>query len=103
MRVKPILPACALVLGFAALGAGPALAGDPGSAGGAGVEAQPKPKVAKKDPSRRVCRNIIPSGSRLSVRDCRTQGDWDRAAEQAQDGALSQQLGPGGRASVPPQ
>ena len=101
MRVQPIVTACVLAIGFAALGAGPVLAGDTGSAAGAATEA--KPKAAKKDPSRRVCRNIIPSGSRLSIRDCRTQADWDRSAEKAQEGALAQQRGPAGRPGLPPQ
>ena len=98
MRFEPFVKVVALAMGLAVLGAGPAMARDAGE-----PQAAAKPKAAKKDPSRRVCRNIIPSGSRLSIRDCRTQGDWDRAAEEAQEGALSQQLGPTGRPTVPPQ
>ena len=35
------------------------------------------------DTSRRACRNLIRSGTRLSTRYCRTQAEWDEAGEGA--------------------
>lgn len=77
MGVKPIVTASALAIGFGALWATPALTS--GSAATAAAETQPK--AAANDPSRRVCRNLIRSGTRLSTRYCRTQAEWDEAGE----------------------
>ena len=77
MGVKPIVAASALAMGFGALWASPALTS--GSAPAATAEAQPK----ANDPGRRVCRNLIRSGTRLTTRYCRTQAEWDEAGEGA--------------------
>ncbi len=94
MGAKPFVKASvALGMSFAALSATTALAGQTGgSADGAGER-----KSAAKDAGKKVCRNLIISGSRLSTRSCRTQADWDKAALDAQDSALQQQTGPGAR------
>lgn len=54
-----------------------------------------KKKAEQKDPSRRVCRNIVTVGTRLATRVCRTQQQWDDAMRKAQDGVLDSQMGPG--------
>ncbi|HVQ07413.1 MAG TPA: hypothetical protein VMS43_03155 [Allosphingosinicella sp.] len=73
MGVKSIVAACALAMGFGALWASPGVAGEP-----AATEAQP---AAQGDRSRRVCRNLVRSGTRLSTRYCRTQQEWDEAGD----------------------
>ena len=93
MRVKRIVTAFALALGLCAFPGSTAFAGQVD--GGAASETKAKSK--KNDPSRRVCRNLLPTGSRLSTRSCRTQAEWDKAEIEAQESALRQQIGPGGR------
>jgi hypothetical protein len=77
MGVKPIVAASALAIGFGALWATPALTS--GSAAIAAAETQPK--AARNDPNRRVCRNLMRSGTRFTTRYCRTQAEWDEAGE----------------------
>jgi len=77
MGVKPIVAASALAIGFGALWATPALTS------GSAATAAETPKAAASDPSRRICRNLIRSGTRLSTRYCRTQAEWDEAGEGA--------------------
>lgn len=80
MRAGSIVMAAILVMGSGALSAGTALAGgSAGSTDSAGAEGK------AKDPSRRVCRSLLPTGSRLPQRTCRTQAEWDRIEEQARD------------------
>ena len=79
MGAKRILTSSALALGLAALWAGPALAD---SAPG---------KAKKDDPSRRICRSEVPSGSRLTIRTCRTKAEWDEARDRTQEGLLRHQ------------
>jgi hypothetical protein len=77
-----ILTVAALAIGLGALGSGPALAADDGAS---------KPKKAKDDTSRRVCRSVVPTGSRMSGRICRTQAEWDAAMDKSQDNILRHQ------------
>jgi hypothetical protein len=97
MNVKAIVAASALATGFGALWASPGIAGEPAAA--AATEGQPQ--AARNDRSRRVCRNLVRSGTRLSTRYCRTQAEWDEAGDgsrrllqegqvegQSRDGAL---------------
>lgn len=44
------------------------------------------------DPSRRVCKSLTPTGSRVPKRFCMTQLEWDEAAKRAQDSVFKQQL-----------
>jgi len=48
---------------------------------------------AAPDRSKRVCRNMTPTGSRMTKRVCRTQAEWDAEAERAarllQDGQIN--------------
>ena len=79
------------VIGLAVLSTGTAHAVQTGdNFAGGGVE---QAKSSTKDTSRRVCRNLVASGTRLSARSCRTQADWDKDAEKArmflQKGQLS--------------
>jgi hypothetical protein len=46
----------------------------------------------KNDPSRKICQSIVPSGSRLSTRICKTRAEWDRARDKSQDGVLQHQV-----------
>ncbi|HVQ10234.1 MAG TPA: hypothetical protein VMS43_17595 [Allosphingosinicella sp.] len=77
MGVKPIVAASALAIGFGALWATPALT----SGAAATAAGQTQPKAARNDPNRRVCRNLIRSGTRFTSRYCRTQAEWDEAGE----------------------
>ncbi|HYI49145.1 MAG TPA: hypothetical protein VEX35_11850 [Allosphingosinicella sp.] len=79
MGVKPIVTASALAIGFGALWAGPALTAE--SAPAAAQESQPK--TTQVDTSRRICRNLVLSGTRLSRRSCRTARAWEEDAEAA--------------------
>ena len=93
MRAGTMMLASALVLGFGAIGSGAALAHQDGQDGQtASTEESATPAARRVDTSRRVCRNIRPTGSRLGTRSCRTQADWDREAETTQDGMLRHQL-----------
>ena len=79
MGVKALVTASALAAGLGALGATPALAGEPAAVPAAGTQ----PRATGPDTSRRVCRNLVRSGTRLSTRFCRTQREWDEAGEGA--------------------
>lgn len=72
----------ALAMGLSALGTAPAVAGD-------GAK---KPGLAKDDASRRVCKNIVKVGTRLSTRICRTQAEWATSMDKSQDSVLQSQL-----------
>jgi hypothetical protein len=78
MGMKAIVAASALAMGFGALWATPGLTGEPAAA-----TAEAQPKAAGNDTSRRICRNLVRSGTRLSTRFCRTQREWDESAEGA--------------------
>jgi cytochrome c556 len=83
MGVVSIVKASALMLGVAALMTGTLPSGLSASSAAA--------KPDKNDRSRRVCREIVPSGSRLGARICRTQAEWDRDEAKAQDAVLRHQ------------
>lgn len=87
MGAKTAAKASALMMGFGLLWASAAL---PTEAGGSAAEAF-KGK-AKDDPSRRICRNITPSGSRLTTRICRTKAEWDGSQTKAADGVFKHQV-----------
>ena len=84
MGAKSIMTAAALAMGLGVLAAAPAASED-----GAGTQ---KPKKAKDDPTRRICKNIMPVGSRLTTRICRTKAEWDAAMDKTQDGVLQTQV-----------
>lgn len=78
MRAGSIMLAAMLAAGTGTLSAGTALAGgNMGSAGDAASQEQ-----SRTNPSRRICRSLLPTGSRLPQRTCRTQAEWDADAEQ---------------------
>jgi hypothetical protein len=77
MGVKPIVTAAALAIGFGALWAAPGVTGEPIAAAGT------QPKAAAAAPGRRICRNVMRSGTRLTSRYCHTQTEWDEAGEGA--------------------
>ena len=81
MGGKRIMAVAALAMGLTTLGAGPAYADE-----GDGAT---KPK--KADTSRRVCKSVVPTGSRVSSRMCRTQAEWDAAMDKSQDNILRHQ------------
>ncbi len=72
MLSKLLLTKVALA-GLTFLVAAPALAFDDGAA-----------KPSKDDPSRRICRTVVPTGSRMIKRYCKTRADWEADAERAQ-------------------
>ncbi|HYI49147.1 MAG TPA: hypothetical protein VEX35_11860 [Allosphingosinicella sp.] len=90
MAVKPMVAASALVVGLGMSWASPAVAADPQT----GTPAEAQPRSAQPDSSRRVCRNLALSGTRLTRRSCRTQTAWEEDAEAARrahaDGSSSQ-------------
>ena len=47
---------------------------------------------AKPDKSKRVCRTVVISGTRLGERYCRTKEDWDRDTEKARRNLEDAQL-----------
>ena len=81
MKVGRILTITALTIGLG-MPAATAYAQDP---------AAPGADKAKTDPSRRVCRNVVPTGSRMSQRVCRTQAQWDASRDKTQDSVLQHQ------------
>jgi hypothetical protein len=87
------LRAASAAIGLAALLAGTALTGATAGATDSGEQAQPK--SAENDGSRRVCRILTPTGSRMTRRVCRTQEQWDRSMQAAQDGLFGLQQGQG--------
>ena len=87
MGSKPASKASALVVGFGLLWASAAL---PAEAGGSAAEAYQS--KSKDDPSRRICRNITPSGSRLTTRICRSKAEWERSQTKAADGVFKHQV-----------
>lgn len=82
MGAMRIVTIAALAIGLGALGTAPAVAGD-------GAK---KDKLAKDDPSRRVCKNVVRVGTRLSTRICRKQSEWALSMDKAQDSHLQSQL-----------
>lgn len=77
MRVLALITGVALTIGASTIGAGAA------SAAGE----QP---TARDDASRRICRMVTPTGSRLAIRSCRTKAEWDEEAAQSRRGAEEQ-------------
>lgn len=75
MISKSLMIAAALVTGASA--SVPAAVAQEGAG-------KPKPGSAA-DPSKKVCRNIVLTGTRMSKRFCRTQAEWDQSASKAQD------------------
>ena len=91
MSAKPILTISTVAMGFAALATGAVFADATGEfAAGAAMQAPPK-SAQNEDRSRRICRDVTPSGSRLVRRLCRTQAEWDESAQRSQDGLFKQQ------------
>lgn len=61
-----------------------AVAGTVSLSAGAAIASQANPiGSAAQDRNQRVCRTVIPSGSRLGERVCRTQAGWDARRENA--------------------
>jgi hypothetical protein len=77
MSGKAISKGYALTTAFAVLLAGTAVASVAGEAGAAVKDET----SAKSDRSRRVCRVVTPTSSRLTTRVCRTQSEWDESAD----------------------
>jgi hypothetical protein len=80
MRSKRPLAVSVLALGLTALCAGPANA----AAGSADTSIGAASKSGAKDTSRRICKSVVPTGTRVSKRDCRTQAEWDEQAASIQ-------------------
>lgn len=92
-----------LAIGLAVLGISTPAAAVQQTRAGTSINA-PSDGPRTTDPSRRVCRSIRPTGSRLSTRQCRTQAQWDELREETrqfvQDGQTNgsrrnEGLGPG--------
>lgn len=50
----------------------------------------PAPEAGTKTP-KRICRSITPTGSRLTLRRCMSQAEWDARQDKAQEGMLKHQ------------
>ena len=88
MSGKPISTGSALTMGLSVLLAGAVMApatAAAATAAGASVEAQRDPNDAR---TRRVCRSIMQTPSRLTRRVCRTQAEWDASMRDQQDSFL---------------
>lgn len=76
-----------LAVGMGFLGAGAtsasALQAPPAATQITQATAVQKAPSTKKDSSRRVCRSIVLSGTRMASRYCRTREEWDFDAERA--------------------
>lgn len=90
MSAKLIGTASGFTMGLAALLSGVAFAGLAGGFATAAVAGEQS--AAQGDTSRRVCRSVTLSGSRLSRRVCRTQAEWDASRDRTQDGVLQHQV-----------
>ncbi|HEY5723233.1 MAG TPA: hypothetical protein VIT45_13010 [Allosphingosinicella sp.] len=80
MGLKSIVSVSAVAMSVCALVAVPAV-----------VQAGPKTRVGG-DPSKRVCKTVMPTGSRLVERVCRTKEEWDYNRKKAQESLFQQQL-----------
>jgi hypothetical protein len=78
-----MITVAALAMGLGLAGASPGLADD-----AAGLS---QPDKAKTDTSRKICRMVVPTGSRMTNRICRTQAEWDKAMDKTQQGVLRHQ------------
>jgi hypothetical protein len=70
--VKSLLLVSILMTSFAS----PAFAADPQT-----------PEKAKEVKEVKVCRRVVPTGSIMSIKTCRTQKDWDEMTAKGQDAA----------------
>ena len=85
MSRTPLKTATGMAVAIAVAVTGATLAQVTGAA--AAVQAD-----TSREKSRRVCRTVTPSGSRLIRRVCRTQEEWDATQQKAQDGAFESQM-----------
>jgi len=83
--------AAALVVASGIVFAGHAPAASFGSSA-TGTSVKSQEPTAKGDGSRRVCRTIRATGTRLSNRVCRTAQEWERSQDRAQESLLERQL-----------
>ena len=88
MVLKSVLTASVVALAIGAASSAAYGAGDPPAA----TPAETQTKTSEPDRSRRVCRNLTPSGSRMTRRTCRTQAVWNASMDRAQDGLLQYQM-----------
>ena len=80
MNVKSIANFSTVAMAACALAAVPSV-----------VQAGPKTR-AGGDPSKRICKMQMPTGSRLVERVCRTREEWDYNERKAQEGLFQQQI-----------
>ena len=79
-RLSAVMAVAAMLAGTAFVSATP-------------LAAAPDKQTDTNDPrSRRVCRTVMPSGSRLTTRICRTQAEWEEARSKTQQGVLDHQM-----------
>jgi hypothetical protein len=86
MSGKPISTGSALTVGFAVLLASAVLAPVTGAA--AASASVDTPRKATDARTRRVCRTVMQTSSRLTNRVCRTQAEWDESMREQQDSFL---------------
>ncbi|MES2290545.1 MAG: hypothetical protein V4530_12495 [Pseudomonadota bacterium] len=60
------------------------------------ASSEPAPAASNKDETRKICRSLVITGSRMSKRFCRTQAQWD-ADEETTQRLFQQGQGSGGR------
>jgi hypothetical protein len=83
MGARQTIAFAALAMELAALGAGAAFADE--------SAAPLQPKKARTDTSRKICRIMVPTGSRMTTRICRTQAEWDKSMDKNQESMLRYQ------------
>jgi hypothetical protein len=90
MNVKFLSKAVATAVGLSVLLTAPA-----------GAFAPDATEKSADSSNRRVCRSLVPSGTRFAARVCKTQAEWDLAQDKTQREALKQQINGRGGAEVP--
>ena len=81
-RAYSVLGSAALVIGAATLANGAAFGAQAG---------QTKTQTKTNENSRRLCRDLTPSGSHLTRRVCRTREEWDESRDRSQESMLQYQ------------
>lgn len=85
MRMIQVFARSALAVGLTLGGAQVAVASSAATA--------TQSRTQGADPSRRVCRMIQPTGSRLAIRRCQTQAEWDAEGDQSREAMQRQARG----------
>jgi hypothetical protein len=81
--MRPCLCVAAATLLTASIASAQTAASPPAGVAQPGTVAAAAPTQPKADADKPVCRSSVPTGSRLPVRECHTQAQWDQMAADA--------------------